>query len=434
MTLLDALPSLGGVGRSRLDPALWPATTHVDDDGRVRVGGVSLAEVADEHGTPSLVLDAEDVRGRCRTYRAALPATRTTYAAGALLTPEVARWVGEGGLDVGVTSAAELATALAGGVDPARVLVHGAALPPAELAAAVRARVGLVVLDSPAALRCLAAQSDHRQPVLLRVRPALVPGGDPTGPGVGVALAGVTAAVGRVLGQPRLDLRGLHVHLGGRVAGVARYRTALDRLLHAAADVRDALGVAVAELHLGGGQAVPTAADESALDLTALAEALADTTARVCAARALPAPQVVLEPGRGVVERAGVSLLRVLAVRDDPGGRRTATVDGPTGPDPRTGLPGRHAVALVNRRPTGPQAPTTVLARSRAPGDVVAVDAALPVDLRPGDLLAAAGTGAGLVGAAACSVTGRPTVVAVDDGLAVLLLPSGATLRAQPPR
>lgn len=405
---------------------LWPVSTRIDDEGRVLVGGVHLVEIADQHGSPCLVVDAEDVRGRCRTYRSALPDTGITYAAGTLLSRALARYVDEAGLGIGVGSAAELTTALAAGVGHAHLLVHGAALPPAELAAAVRARVGLVVLESPATLRCVAAQTDHLQPVLLRVSATVTAGGDPTavGTGVGVSLSGgqVTRAAAQVIDQPRHSLRGLHLHLGGRITSVGRYRAALTSLLHAAVAVRDTHGIVLAQLHLGGGQAVPTAADRSVLNLTALSEVLAETSTRVCAERSLPTPRVVLEPGRGVVERAGVTLLRVLAVRDNPDSSRTATVDGTTGPDPRTGLPGSHDVALVSRPPSGPQVRTTVLGRSRAPGDVVTLDAALPADLRPGDLVAAAGTGAGLACAAACSVTGRPPVVAVDRGVVSVLL------------
>ena len=56
MTLLDMLPSVGRAGRPRLDPAIWPATTHSDEDGRLCVGGVALSDIADEFHTPTLSL------------------------------------------------------------------------------------------------------------------------------------------------------------------------------------------------------------------------------------------------------------------------------------------------------------------------------------------------------------------------------------------
>ena len=73
MTLLDIFPSLRAAMAPRLDPALWPVTTDHDERGRIRVGGVALDDIADQYGTPTYVLDEDDVRHRCRAYRTAFP-------------------------------------------------------------------------------------------------------------------------------------------------------------------------------------------------------------------------------------------------------------------------------------------------------------------------------------------------------------------------
>lgn len=139
MTLLDILPSLRTAVRPRVDPVLWPHTTHVDEAGRLTVGGVALADVADEVGTPAYVFDEADFRHRARRYRKELPATKVVYAGKALLTTAVARWAAEEHLGVDVCSTGELATALAGGVDPGRIIYHGNAKTYDELRAAVEA-------------------------------------------------------------------------------------------------------------------------------------------------------------------------------------------------------------------------------------------------------------------------------------------------------
>ena len=66
MTLLDILPSLRATTRPRLDPAIWPLTTGVDESGRITVGRVALADIADEYRTPVYVLDEADFRTRAR--------------------------------------------------------------------------------------------------------------------------------------------------------------------------------------------------------------------------------------------------------------------------------------------------------------------------------------------------------------------------------
>ena len=70
------------------------------------------------------------------------------YAAKAFLCTEVARWVAEEGLALDVCSGGELAIALRAGFPAERITLHGNNKSPAELAAAVEAGVGRVVLDS----------------------------------------------------------------------------------------------------------------------------------------------------------------------------------------------------------------------------------------------------------------------------------------------
>ena len=74
--------------------------------------------------------------------------TEVVYAGKSLLTTAVARWAREEGLGIDVCSTGELATALSGGLDPARIVVHGNAKSPEELREAVRVGVGRVVVDS----------------------------------------------------------------------------------------------------------------------------------------------------------------------------------------------------------------------------------------------------------------------------------------------
>ena len=137
-TLPDLLPSIGYAASPRFHPAIWPLTAHADDDGRLCIGEVPLTDIADEFGTPTYVIDEADFRGRARRYRAALGNAEVLYAAKSLLTIAIARWAHEEGLGVDVCSAGELATAMAGGVEKAKIVMHGNAKSHDDLRAAVR--------------------------------------------------------------------------------------------------------------------------------------------------------------------------------------------------------------------------------------------------------------------------------------------------------
>jgi diaminopimelate decarboxylase len=431
MTLLDIVPSLGHAAPPRFDPAIWPITAHPDEEGRLCVGGVPLADIADEFDTPVYVIDETDFRHRARRYRKALRAagnTEVVYAGKSLLSTAVARWAREEGLGIDVCSTGELATALAGGVGPARIVMHGNAKSPEELREAVRVGVGRIVLDSRMEIAYLAGLARRRQPVLIRVTPDIdIHGHRAVTTGVsdqkfGFTLAGDHAAdaVRRVLAHPILDLVGLHCHIGSQVSDPTLYGEAIRRMVAAMADIRARHGVILTELNIGGGHAIPYVPGDRELDLDALAEVIENALDEACAAERFPRPQIVVEPGRAISGRAGVTLYRVRSVKTQFGGRTFVAVDGGMSDNPRVSLyDARYAVALANRHPLGLKQHVTVAGRHCEAGDEIARDIELPADLRPGDLLAVACTGAYHHSMASnYNMVGRPSLVAVKDGRA----------------
>ncbi|HME49615.1 diaminopimelate decarboxylase [Mycobacterium sp.] len=425
MTLLELLPSLHQAATPRLDRSIWPLTTHVDE-GRLCVGGVALTEVADEFRTPTYVVDEEDFRQRIRRYRATLPGVEVVYAGKSLLTTAVAHWVAEEGIGLDVCSGGELAIALAGGVDPSRIIMHGNAKTPDELRDAATIGVGRIVVDSPIEIAFLAGRVRRRQQVLLRVIPEIDIHGHPavtTGVadqkfGFTLADGHAAAAAKRVLDQPWLDLVGLHCHIGSQVTDAGLYGTAIRRMIAAMAEVRDTHGVVLSELNIGGGHGVPYVCGDRALNLDELANVIDTALTTACAAHRFPRPTVVIEPGRAISARAGVTLYRVLTVKSQPGGRTFVAVDGGMSDNPRVALYGaKYTVVLANRHPVTPTRPVTVVGRHCEAGDEIARDVDLPTDLHPGDLLAVACTGAYHHSMASnYNAVGRPPLVAVREG------------------
>ncbi|RDI16312.1 diaminopimelate decarboxylase [Rhodococcus sp. AG1013] len=426
MTLLDLFPSLRTTMTPRLDPALWPTTTDHDDRGRIRVGGVALDDIADQFGTPTYVLDETDVRHRCRAYRAAFPEAEIAYAGKALMIRAVADWVTREGLSIDVCSAGELAIALSAGVDPARIILHGNAKTATELRAAVDAGVGRIVVDSLTEIRLLSAIANRRVQVLVRVTPgidihghrAVATGVDDQKFGFPLSHDQAGDAARLVLEQPNLELVGLHCHLGSQIADAECFRSAVARLVGQMAQIRSDHGIILTTLDLGGGHAVPYRPGDPECDPAVLAAVVDDALDDACARNRFPRPQIVLEPGRAIVARAGVTLYRVVSTKTHAGGRTFVAVDGGMSDNPRVALYGaRYDVVIANRHPLGRHTTVTVVGRHCEAGDVVAEDVSLPVDLHPGDVLAVPCTGAYHHSLASTyNGVGRPPVVAVRDG------------------
>ncbi|MEU7104090.1 diaminopimelate decarboxylase [Streptomyces sp. NPDC046215] len=412
---------------------VWPASTRPLPDGGLAVGGVPLAELADRFGTPAYVIDEDEVRLRARAWRTALPHADVAYAGKAFLTRAMIRWIEEEGLSLDVCSAGELGLAALAGFPAERIVLHGNAKSPDDLRTALRLGVGRIVIDSTGEIARLAAlvPPGARQRVLLRVVPGVAAGAHAAvrtgveGQKFGLPVAGGEAedAVARILGQPRLELVGLHCHLGSQISGLEPYVTAVQRIVPLLARLRDRHGVTFPELDLGGGFAIPYRAGDPGFDPRAYADRVGGELALRCARLDLPVPRLTVEPGRWIAGPSGVALYRVLAVKRT-GERTFVAVDGGMSDNPRPALYGvRYTVRLVGRAPAGTPRPMTVVGRHCEAGDVLAEDVELPGDVRPGDVLAVPASGAyHLSMASSYNLVGRPPVVAVSGGRTRLLV------------
>ncbi|MFI9504821.1 diaminopimelate decarboxylase family protein [Nocardia sp. NPDC052566] len=404
MTLLDFFSAPRSQAAERLDSVVWPRDAHYDDDGRLLLGGVALTELADRFGTPVRVLDEPEIRARCRAYRKTFHEAEIGYCESALPLGAVAGWVAEEGLSVAVGTPDELSAALVAGIDPARIIMHGNGSA-AAVEAAVAHGVGRITLSSFTEITLLATIATRRQRVLLHLAPQIDVHGHQD-ESLGFTLgAEATAAVERVLSLPGLELIGFHCALGAQIYNPDHYGEAIRRMVTVMAEVRADHDVILTDLDLGGGHAIAYRAGDAEMNLTELAAIVEDALDAACARWRFPRPNVALEPGRGIVARAGVTLYRVLSVKHHDGGFASVVVDSGS----RCGTTDyRSGLVVANRLTTGSALTATIA--GRAGDDILATGVHLPADLHVGDLLAAPCTGAyqrDMV---------RTPVVAVRDG------------------
>jgi len=415
------------------DLSVWPGSTRPSSTGDLTVGGVSLTEAADRFGTPVYVLDEQEIRDRCRTYRTAFPDADVVYAAKAFLCRAMAHWVQEEGLGLDVCSAGELQLAVTTGFPPERIVLHGNAKSPEDLRTALRLGVGRIVVDSTSEIARLAAitPADTRQKVMVRVVPGIAAGAhtkirtgtDDQKFGLSITDGSAQHAITRILDQPHLELVGLHCHIGSQITTTKPYVAAVRRMVGLLARIRDQHGVTLPQLDIGGGHAIAYRPGEEHLDISVLAGRIRAELEDGCARADLPVPRLTLEPGRAIAGPAGVAVYRVLAVKRT-GDRTFVAVDGGMSDNPRPALYGvRYAPRLIGRPTTAPLRPVTVVGRHCEAGDILADEVALPGDVHPGDLLAVPAAGAyHLSMASGYNLVGRPPVVAVSDGIARVLV------------
>ncbi|MDQ2998143.1 MAG: diaminopimelate decarboxylase [Chloroflexota bacterium] len=308
---------------------LWPDGASVDARGHLIIGGCDTVELARAYGTPLYLLDEATFRASCRGYRAALArhypaASRAHYASKALLNSGVAQLVAEEQLGLDVVSGGELYVALRAGFPAERIHLHGNAKPRAELAQALAAGIGKIVVDTLDELELLAQLTAGRavpQAIMLRLAPDIAADTHAhmeTGRAsskFGLPLDALDAAATRIAAAPGLRLAGLHTHLGSQIFDYAPITQAVVVLLDCAARLRDKHQLIVTEISPGGGLGTPYTADQPIPDLDAYVAAIAQAMCVGCTARGLPPLRLVVEPGRSIVARAGVALYEIVATK-----------------------------------------------------------------------------------------------------------------------
>ncbi|MFJ6381912.1 diaminopimelate decarboxylase [Kitasatospora sp. NPDC092039] len=419
-----------------LDPKVWSRTVARNADGVATVGGVDVRRLAAEFGTPAYVLDEEDFRGRARAWRDAFGTGADVYYAGkAFLSKAVVRWLHEEGLNLDVCSAGELAVALAAGMPPQRIALHGNNKSVDELEHAVKSGVGHIVVDSYEEIERLASIAAHQgvcQPVLIRITVGveahthefIATAHEDQKFGLSLNGGAAAEAVRRVLRHDSLELRGIHSHIGSQIFDMAGFEVAARRVVGLLAGIRDEHGVELPEIDLGGGLGIAYTSEDDPREPAEIAAALAEIVRRECAAADLDTPRLSVEPGRAIVGPTAFTLYEVGTVKPLEGLRTYVSVDGGMSDNIRTALyDAEYSVALVSRTSDAEPMLVRVVGKHCESGDIVVRDAFLPADLAPGDLIAVPATGAYCRSMASnYNHALKPPVLAVRDGAARVIV------------
>ncbi|HVM57893.1 MAG TPA: diaminopimelate decarboxylase [Gaiellaceae bacterium] len=394
---------------------LFPLSARVAGGG-LSIGGVPASRLAAEHGTPLVVYCEETLRAQARAYRAAAPDALVVYGTKAFANVEVLRVLAGEGIGADVSTLGELAFALRAGIPGERLLFHGNNKSDEELRAAAAAEAA-VVIDAPDEPVRAAAAGVRR--VLVRLTPgveavtheAIATAHDSSKFGLSQDDALAAIDVSRALG---LEVAGIHFHVGSQLAQIDESLVAIDRLATFCAHARDELGWTPSVVDLGGGLGVRHNLDEHPPAIGAWVPPLLERLRE-----RWPEPvEVVLEPGRSLVSRAGVTLYRVGVVKES-GGVSYVAIDGGMSDNPRPQLYGaRYEALLANRAEELPTGVYRVAGKHCESGDVLIDAVELPRPER-GDLLAVPATGAYTL-ALSSNYNGvpRPEVVLVRDGAA----------------
>ena len=365
-------------------------------DGAMCADGVPLERIAEAVGTPVYVYSTAALNAAYSAYAQAFAGldARICYAVKANGNLAVIRTLGELGAGADVVSGGELTRAMAAGIPAERIVFSGVGKTADEMAAALRAGVHQINVESEPELELLAKVAESlgtSASISLRVNPdvdAQTHAKITTGKSenkFGIDIEDAPRVYARAASLPALRAVGVAVHIGSQLLDLSPYRIAYAKVAELVAILRGR-GVAIERIDLGGGLGIDYGGGQAPRHVD-YAEIVKNAVGGLGC-------RLLLEPGRSLVGNAGMLLCRVLYVKEG-ATRRFLIVDAAMNDLIRPALyDAYHAIAPVRAATAGePLTPFDVVGPVCESGDTFATARALP-PLKAGDLLAIASAGA----------------------------------------
>lgn len=396
---------------------ILPEHSDTTTDGVLTIGGVPVTELAEQYGTPLHILDEVALRAQARRFITGLqerwPHSEVLFASKSLPIVAMYRLAAEEGLAIDVAGGGELQLALAAGVPASRIYMHGNAKTEAELRMAVEAGVEVIIVDNTDELDRLERILTKPQRLLLRVIPGVeatthasqATGGDDSK--FGLPMKQALEAIERMRAHPLMRFEGVHLHIGSQILDTSQFAEAVANISQAGTfPVYD----------VGGGLGVKYTFEDEAPSVESYLDAIV-----TAAKRYLPHDaKLIIEPGRSLVARSGVTLYRVTSVKQT--GDTFVAVDGGMADQLDVALTGQRFEAVLANRMREPwDTRVQLVGRQCESGDLLIDGAHLPLP-RVGDLVVMATTGA-----YSYTLTNnyngalRPAIVCVADGASRLV-------------
>lgn len=406
------------------EPAPWPlahvfpADSRINERGHLEVGGCDVLDLAREFGTPAYIFAENDLRLRATEYLSAFRRCaidfEILFASKAFPVTAAYKIFSEEGLSIDVASGGELFMALNAGVPPERIYFHGNNKGDNEIQEALDAGVEHLILDSFDEINRVARFANRRQKVLIRVTPgvnvhtheAARTGQNDSKFGFSLEGGEAVRAIEAVQGASNLDLVGLHAHIGSQILDLHEFEEEIDAL----ARLSD---LACPVLNIGGGLGIAYLPEHHPPSIFSYVETIVERVKE----RFNPVPRILIEPGRSLVGRAGITAYTLGTLKTVPGARTYAAVDGGMSDNLRPMLyKSKYCAVMADRPDASANVKVDVVGKHCETGDNLIHEAQLSSP-KLGDILVMPATGAyGHSMANNYNGVPRPPVLFCSDG------------------
>ena len=383
---------------------------NVNELGHLTIGGRDTVELAQTFGTPVYVMDEQQIRKSCESYRESINKYYggqglVAYASKAFCCKAICKMIDEEGLGLDVVSIGELYTAQSVNFPPEKIFFHGNNKTVQELLAALEYEVGQIVVDNLTELEILnqlAISQNKKANIMFRIKPGIDAhthdfvrtGQIDSKFGLALETGEAMQAVKAAVGMSHINLKGLHCHIGSQIFDIEPFQHAAQVMLGFMAEIKAQTSLELSELNLGGGFGIKYLPEHDPVEYDRYMMLVSQTVKTTCQEKGLKTPFIIIEPGRSIVGPAGITLYTVGSVKEIPGIRTYVSVDGGMGDNPRYILYQSEYEALIANKAGQPKTRTvTIAGKCCESGDLLGEN--MPIqEVAPGDILAVLATGA----------------------------------------
>ncbi len=406
--------------------------------GHLTIGGCDAIDLAHRFGTPLVVYDVQQIRHQIRAFKQVFEENSVdyavSYASKAFSAIAMYQVVAVEGAHVDVVSGGELYTAIKAGFPMANVSFHGNNKSREELEMAIDHHVGTIMIDNFHEIELLAdvlEAHDAHVDVMLRITPGISAHTNKyiqTGQvdskfGFDLQSGQADEALAKVLENPRMQMKGLHAHIGSQIFELAGFEGVAKKLVEVAAHWQEKFNYQAAVINVGGGFGIRYVKDDTPLAPEEFVAAIIKAIKTEIKETNLTMPAIWIEPGRSIAGPAGYNLYTVGSRKDVPGLKPYVTVDGGMGDNIRPALyEAQYETVLANNPRAEVVEHVRVAGKYCESGDILSQNQALPAT-KPGDVLAMLDTGAyGYSMASNYNRNPRPAVVFAEKGTAQVVI------------
>ena len=412
---------------------LFPMDSSTNSFNHLEIGGCDVVDLAKEYGTPLYIFDEFTLRNMCRQFKTEFTSryenTKVLYASKAFINIAIAKIINDEGLGLDVVSGGELFVAINAGIDISNVYFHGNNKSIEELELAVKNKIGRIVVDNFYELYKLneiARNLGAVQDILIRVSPGIDPHThEKTTTGILDSKFGFSIETGDALraiqkseSLGNLNFQGVHFHLGSPIFELDPYEQGIKTVL----SFTSSNNIELNEFSPGGGFAIGYVQESLPPSVASYAETITRTLISTCSNLGIRPPELIIEPGRSIIGRAGVALYSVGAIKDIPSIRKYVSLDGGMGDNVRPAMyDAKYSAIIANRVNDNPKEIVSLAGKYCESGDILIKDIKLPV-LETGDMIAIPSSGAYAPSMASnYNLNPRPPMVMVLKGKSRLI-------------